>query len=75
MLIGSSAGSTLLSNKDFWDPKIQLFENDVERSPNKPSMNEKFIIFGDSTYKVEKSWMKIRENRIKRNKDFFRNSK
>lgn len=77
MLFGNQAGFTILPNKDFWDPKIQLFEDGPERSPNKPNINVKYI-FRDSTYnhfEVEKTSRKIKENRIKRNKDFFRNSK
>ena len=65
MLVGSSAGCTLLSNKDFWDPKnIQLFENDMERSANKPNLNVKYIVFKDNTcddIEVKKTWMKIKE--------------
>lgn len=77
MLFGNQPGFTLLSNKDFWDPKnIQLFEDDVERSANKPNINVKYIVFENNTcddLEVKKTWMKIREKRNKRNKDFFKN--
>lgn len=48
----------------------------MERSANKPNINVKYIVFKDNTcddYEVKKTWMKIREKRDKRNKDFFKN--
>ena len=78
MLVGNSAGFTLLSNDDFWDPKtIQLFEDGPERSTNKPNINDKILRYKDTTstfnkFEIEITWMKIR---IKRKKDFFRNLK
>ena len=66
MLVGNSAGFTLLSNEDFWDPKnIQLFEDGVEKSTNKPNINVKILILKNSTTnkcEVTENWEKIKNN-------------
>ena len=65
MLVGNSAGFTLLSNEDFWDPKnIQLFEDGMEKSTNKPNISVKAIILKNSTNKCEvtENWEKIKNN-------------
>ncbi len=55
MLAGTSAGFTLSSNDDFWDPKdIQLFE-DYKRSTNLPDINIKIL-----RYKSKKSDLDIK---------------
>ena len=69
MLVGNSAGFTLLSNEDFWDPKnIQLFEDGPEKSTNKPDISIKALILKNSTCnkcEVTENWMKIKKNRVK----------
>ena len=65
MLVGNSAGFTLLSNEDFWDPKnIQLFEDGQEKSTIKPNMCVKAQILKYSTCKCEvtENWTKIKNN-------------
>jgi len=75
----SSPGITILSNKDFWDPKnIQSSEEiDSQSISNKPNINVESIVINNSTGSIEctsnvsemkdevyKLWMKIKEKEM-----------